>query len=57
MSATLRVADFHENDRLFPDPKTRPKVIKVDARQYPVSIHFSKKTKDDYSEEAYKKVC
>lgn len=57
MSATLRVQDFHDNERLFPDAKTRPRVIKVEARQYPVSVHFSKVTKDDYAEEAYKKVC
>ena len=57
MSATLRVADFHENERLFPDAKTRPRVIKVEARQYPVSIHFTKVTRDDYQEEAFKKAC
>jgi len=48
MSATLRVADFHENERLFPEFKTRPRVIKVEARQFPVAVHFSKVTKDDY---------
>jgi ATP-dependent RNA helicase DHX37/DHR1 len=48
MSATLRVADFHENERLFPDHKSRPRVIKVEARQFPVAVHFSKVTKDDY---------
>lgn len=35
----------------------KPRVIKVEARQYPVSIHFSKVTKEDYTEEAFKKVC
>lgn len=58
MSATLRVEDFKENKILFPPTITEPpNVIKVDARQYPVSIHYNKVTKDDYVEEAYKKVC
>eukprot|EP00040_Diaphanoeca_grandis_P032054 m.193215 g.193215 ORF g.193215 m.193215 type:complete len:1171 (+) comp32496_c0_seq1:126-3638(+) len=45
MSATLRVDDFTQNPRLFPDIKIP--VIKVDARQYPVGVHFSKKTTVD----------
>jgi len=54
MSATLRVEDFRENKRLF--PSKRPQLIKVEARQYPVSIHYNKVTKDDYVEETYKKI-
>lgn len=54
MSATLRVSDFSENKQLF---KTPPPVIQVDARQFPVSVHFDKKTKFDYMDEAYKKAC
>ena len=47
MSATLRVADFVENKRLFPTP---PPVIKVPARQYPVTVHFSRRTElHDYT--------
>ena len=57
MSATLRVKDFQENTRLFPKLEERPRAIKVEARQYPVSMHFSKITKEDYVEEAFKKVC
>ncbi|CAI5741355.1 unnamed protein product [Peronospora destructor] len=54
MSATLRVEDFTQNHRLFPTP---PPVLRVDARQYPVTIHFNKRTElDDYVDEAYKKV-
>lgn len=54
MSATLRVTDFTANAHLFPEP---PPVINVEARQYPVTIHFSKKTNlDDYVTEAFKKV-
>ncbi|KAF1328217.1 Atp-dependent RNA helicase, partial [Globisporangium splendens] len=54
MSATLRVEDFTKNERLFPKP---PPVLRVDARQYPVTVHFNKRTElDDYVSEAYKKV-
>lgn len=53
MSATLRVTDFTENKTLFPSV---PPVINVNARQYPVSIHFNKKTPMDYVGEAYKKI-
>lgn len=54
MSATLRVEDFTKNERLF---KTPPPVIKVDARQFPVAIHFNRHTYEDYIGEAYRKVC
>jgi len=54
MSATLRVSDFVENKRLFAAP---PPVIKVPARQFPVSIHFSRRTElHDYVGAAIKKV-
>ncbi|KAJ1992016.1 putative ATP-dependent RNA helicase DHR1 [Dimargaris cristalligena] len=54
MSATLRVEDFTLNRRLFPVP---PPVIRVDARQFPVKMHFNRRTHADYVGEAYKKVC
>ena len=54
MSATLRVSDFVENQTLFPKP---PPLLQVDARQHPVTIHFSRRTASDYVEEAFKKVC
>ncbi|OCT98359.1 hypothetical protein XELAEV_18010591mg [Xenopus laevis] len=55
MSATLRIEDFTNNKRLFPVP---PPVIKVDARQFPVAVHFNKRTPlDDYAGECYRKVC
>lgn len=54
MSATLRVEDFTENSRLF---RVKPPVIKVDARQFPVTIHYNKRTPfDNYLNEAYRKV-
>lgn len=49
MSATLRVEDFTKNARLFKNP---PPVIKVDARQFPVTVHFNKVTAEDYCREA-----
>ncbi|KAM7350528.1 putative ATP-dependent RNA helicase kurz [Cochliomyia hominivorax] len=52
MSATLRVEDFTSNSRLFKIP---PPLIKVEARQFPVTIHFQKRTPDNYIEEAYRK--
>ncbi|KAF5093754.1 hypothetical protein D0Z03_002294 [Geotrichum reessii] len=54
MSATLRVSDFTENTTLFDVP---PPVLKVDARQYPVSVHFNKKTPFNYLDEVYRKTC
>uniref|UniRef100_A0A7N8XR10 RNA helicase n=1 Tax=Mastacembelus armatus TaxID=205130 RepID=A0A7N8XR10_9TELE len=50
MSATLRVEDFTENQKLF---RTPPPVIRVDARQFPVTIHFNKRTPlEDYTGES-----
>ncbi|KAI6122506.1 P-loop containing nucleoside triphosphate hydrolase protein [Pisolithus croceorrhizus] len=54
MSATLRVGDFAENQTLFATP---PPVINVDARQYPVTIHFNRRTPSDYVNEAIKKTA
>ncbi|KAL1124556.1 hypothetical protein AAG570_001180 [Ranatra chinensis] len=54
MSATLRIEDFTQNKHLFKDP---PPVIKVESRQFPVVIHFNKRTNPDYLREAYRKIC
>ncbi|CAB4420840.1 unnamed protein product [Rhizophagus irregularis] len=55
MSATLRVSDFTQNKNLF---DVAPPVINVNTRQFPVSIHFNKRTPNfDYVSEAFKKVC
>jgi ATP-dependent RNA helicase DHX37/DHR1 len=52
MSATMRVKDFVENERLFPwhlYSAGPPPVINVPARQFPVVVHFSKRTEtEDY---------
>lgn len=52
MSATLRLEDFTENQRLFKKP---PPVIKVDTRQFPVTVHFNKRTNENYLKEAFNK--
>ncbi|CCF57926.1 hypothetical protein KAFR_0D02780 [Kazachstania africana CBS 2517] len=54
MSATLRVSDFSENGVLFPTP---PPILNVDARQFPVSVHFNRKTPFNYADEAFRKAC
>lgn len=54
MSATLRVSDFTENRQLFPQP---PPLLKAEARQHPVTVHFSRRTPSDYAGETFKKVC
>lgn len=54
MSATLRLEDFVENARLF---RSTPPVIKVDTRQFPVTIHFNKRTNPDFCLEAFRKTC
>ncbi|XP_038897450.1 ATP-dependent RNA helicase DEAH13 isoform X1 [Benincasa hispida] len=54
MSATLRVEDFISGGRLF---HVSPPIIEVPTRQYPVTVHFSKRTDiADYIGQAYKKV-
>lgn len=52
MSATLRLEDFTLNPRLFKNP---PPVIKVETRQYPVTIHFNKRTNKNYLKDAFNK--
>lgn len=53
MSATLRVTDFTENKTLFSTP---PPVLQAEGRQYPVTIHFVRRTHHDYVEEAFRKI-
>ncbi|RYH29864.1 DEAD/DEAH box helicase [archaeon] len=54
MSATLRVTDF-QCERLF---QPIPPVIQVEARQYPVTVHFAKKTElRNYLQATYQKIC
>lgn len=53
MSATLRIEDMTQNPKLF---KTPPPVLEVEGRQYPVTVHFSRRTHYGYVEEAFKKI-
>ncbi|SHO77234.1 Similar to S.cerevisiae protein ECM16 (Essential DEAH-box ATP-dependent RNA helicase specific to U3 snoRNP) [Malassezia sympodialis ATCC 42132] len=52
MSATMRVGDFTKNTTLFTTP---PPVVHIGARQHPVTIHFNRRTVQDYVTEAVKK--
>jgi HrpA-like helicases len=54
MSATLRVEEFVENKKLCPTP---PALLQVATRQFPVTVHFSRRTEHvDYVGAAIKKV-
>jgi ATP-dependent RNA helicase DHX37/DHR1 len=53
MSATMRVDEFMESS-IF---KPKPAFIKVEARQFPVTIHHMKRTFTDHVEEAFKMTC
>ncbi|XP_076653384.1 putative ATP-dependent RNA helicase kurz [Halictus rubicundus] len=52
MSATLRVEEFVENKRLF---KVKPPAITVESRQFPVTIHFNRRTSANYVSDALRK--
>jgi ATP-dependent RNA helicase DHX37/DHR1 len=54
MSATLRVADFLANDRLF--RSIRPPIVQAEGRQYAVTEHFARRTQRDYVAETVAKV-
>lgn len=54
MSATLRISDFTENARLFRFGS--PPLLKAEGRQYPVTVHFSRRTRMDYLEEVHQKI-
>lgn len=54
MSATLRISDFTENASLF--RQGPPPLVQAEGRQYPVTIHFARRTQRDYVEEAFRKV-
>jgi ATP-dependent RNA helicase DHX37/DHR1 len=54
MSATLRVSDFRENQRLFSIP---PPLVQIEGRQFEVSPHWARRTGHNFIEEAYKRIC
>jgi ATP-dependent RNA helicase DHX37/DHR1 len=53
MSATLRITDFTQNTTLF---SSTPPVLQAEGRQYPVTVHFARKTHHDYVDEAFRKI-
>jgi len=53
MSATLRIEDLTENQKLFAKP---PRVIEVEGREHSVTLHFARKTHHDYVEDAFRKI-
>jgi ATP-dependent RNA helicase DHX37/DHR1 len=53
MSATMRVDEFVDNNIFIP----KPAFIKVEARQFPVTVHHLKRTFTDHLEEAFKMTC
>lgn len=54
MSATLRISDFMQNPSLF--RQGPPPLVQAEGRQYPVTVHFARRTHRDYVEEALRKV-
>ena len=55
MSATLRIKDFLENPVLFRNGP--PPLIQAEGRQYPITIHFTRRTQRDYVDEAFRRIC
>ena len=55
MSATLRVQDFLDNKMLFRDRP--PPLLQIEGRQFPVTMHFARRTQSDYLEQAFQRIC
>ena len=55
MSATLQMANLTANTNLF--RTGTPPLLRIEGRQYPVKIHFSRRTQRDYCEEMFHKIC
>ena len=53
MSATLMTKSFLHNPRLF---SRSPPLVESEGRQYPVTIHFSRRTPNNHSNEALRKI-
>lgn len=53
MSATLRIDDFVNNQRLF---TSSPPVVKIQAKTFPVNIYYNKITPEDPIEDMIRKV-
>lgn len=49
MSATLRMTDFTSNKTFFPSiNKESPAVVQIDNRMHPVTVHYERRTEDEY---------
>ena len=59
MSATLSqgVNNFLQNEKLWMPCGGPPPVVEIEGRQFPVTVHFAKKTKRDYVDEIVAKVA
>ena len=54
MSASLRIADFMDNPALF--RHGAPPLLQAEGRQYPVTVHFARRTQRDYLDDAFHKI-
>eukprot|EP00871_Galdieria_phlegrea_P001809 jgi/Galph1/2629/GphlegSOOS_G1305.1 len=57
MSATFDIDVLITNERLFAPNIPKPVVIGVESRQFPVHIHFARRTVNNYLQSAFKTVC
>ena len=59
MSATLNVQTLIHNKQLFGKMEAPPPVVEVQGRQFPVSVHFAKKTPtpETYLKRTVSKIC
>lgn len=55
MSATLHTSDIAQNTKLFRHGV--PPLVSIEGRQFPVSIHWSRRTQRDYLEDMFRKIC
>ncbi|CAK7271980.1 putative ATP-dependent RNA helicase DHR1 [Sporothrix epigloea] len=53
MSATLQIKAFAANRELFTE---KPRMIHIEGRQFPVTIHFAQHTRHDYVDELFRKI-
>ncbi|CAK7265253.1 putative ATP-dependent RNA helicase DHR1 [Sporothrix epigloea] len=53
MSATLQIKEFAGNRELF---KEKPRMIHIEGRQFPVTVHFAQHTRHDYVDELFRKI-
>lgn len=54
MYVSIGYPNFFTTSRLF--PVLEPRVVNVEARQFPVTVHFEKRTPENYMIAAFRKV-